>query len=416
MKANLAIFGERRFRSLYFARAFSMLGDGIVPVALAFAVLQIDGSATALGLVLGVNGAARLGFILVGGIVGDRLPRRFVMLTTDVVRMSTQALTAVLLISGHAELWHLAILQGINGSMSAFFIPASSGLIPEIVPRERLQDANALLSLTSSAFLLGGPVLAGVLVAGAGPGWAFAVDSATYLASAAFLFRIGPLGRVAAAAESLLGQFRAGWHEVRSRSWLLADGIFSAVTNAVAVGPLFVLGPVIAKESLGGARAWAAIAASYGAGAIVGGVLGLRVRPQRPMVVAWALVMLFSLPPAALSLPAHVVVICAAGFFAGISLGLSNTLIETAIQQEVPVAALSRVTSFTFGLALVLQPIGFALVGPVSSAIGDRATLLASAAATLACASLVLAVPGVRELRRTRDVALDPDVPVDRLL
>jgi MFS family permease len=413
MKANLAIFRERRFRSLYFARAFSMLGDGIVPVALAFAVLEIDGSATALGLVLGVNGAARLGFILVGGIVGDRLPRRFVMLTTDVVRMTTQATTAVLLISGHAELWQLAVLQGINGSMSAFFIPASSGLIPEIVPRERLQDASALLSLTSSAFLLGGPVLAGVLVAGAGPGWAFAVDSATYLASASFLFRIGSLGRVAAAAESLLGQFRSGWYEVRSRSWLLADGIFSAVTNAVAVGPLFVLGPVIAKDSLGGARAWAAIAASYGAGAIAGGVLGLRVRPERPLVVAWALVMLFSLPPAALSIPAHVVLICAAGFFAGISLGLSNTLIETAIQQEVPGAALSRVTSFTFGLALVLQPIGFALVGPVSSAIGDRATLIGSAAATLACSLLVLSVRGVRELRRTAEPTLDPNAPVD---
>jgi MFS family permease len=413
---DVGILRERRFRSLYFARTFSMLGDGIVPVALAFAVLEVERSATALGLVLAAQAATRVGFILVGGVVGDRLPRRLVMVTSDLVRFGTQAATAALLITQHAELWHLAALQATHGAASAFFLPASTGIIPELVPRNRLQEANALVSLTSSAFSLVGPVVSGTIVATAGPGWAFAVDSGTFLLSASFLLRIGSLGAIAATTDSFLAQFRAGWYEVRSRTWLWMDGLFSALANAITLAPIWVLGPLIAKESLAGARSWAAITALFGAGAIAGSIGALRFKPERPLFVAWSLLALFALPPAMLAIPAPTAVIAASAFLAGISLNFANTLFETVLQQEVPSSAISRATSFTWGLALVLQPIGFAVVGPIADALGMRATLIGAGAWELVACAIVLSVPGVRDLRRVRDVELDPDAPVDAVL
>jgi MFS family permease len=413
---DVGILRERQFRSLYFARTFSMLGDGIVPVALAFAVLEVERSATALGLVLGAQALTRVGFILVGGVVGDRLPRRLVMVTSDMVRFATQAATAALLISQHAELWHLVALQATHGAASAFFLPASTGIIPELVRRDRLQEANALVSLTSSAFSLLGPVASGTIVATSGPGWAFAVDSGTFLLSASFLLRIGSLGVITATTDSFLAQFRAGWYEVRSRTWLWMDGLFSALGNAITLAPIWVLGPLIAKESLSGARSWAAITALFGAGAIVGSIGALRFKPERPLFVAWSLLALFALPPAMLAIPAPTAIIAASAFLAGISLNFANTLFETVLQQEVPSSAISRATSFTWGLALVLQPIGFAAVGPIADAVGMRATLIGAGAWELVACAIVLSVPGVRDLRRVRDVELDPDAPVDAVV
>lgn len=148
MKVRLGVLHERTFRSLYFARALSLLGDGVVPLALAFAVLSLDRSATALGVVLTASAIPRVGLLLVGGVVGDRVSRRNVMLATDLLRFGSQASAAFLLISGHAQLWHLALLAFVNGCGTAFFMPASTGLLPQVVPEERLQEANALFSLS----------------------------------------------------------------------------------------------------------------------------------------------------------------------------------------------------------------------------------------------------------------------------
>jgi MFS family permease len=156
---------ERQFRLLFIGQSVSILGDAMSGVALAFAVLEIDGSASELGLVLAAGALPFLVFLLVGGVVADRLPRRGVMLTADVVRMATQATMAVLLIAGVAEVWELAALQALRGTASAFFGPASTGLIPQTVSAERLQEANALRGLASAASWIAGPAIAGALVA-----------------------------------------------------------------------------------------------------------------------------------------------------------------------------------------------------------------------------------------------------------
>jgi hypothetical protein len=246
-------------------------------------------------------------------------------------------------------------------------------------------------------------VLAGLIVATSGPGWAFAIDSATFLLSAAFLTRIRNLGVVAPPGSSFLSDFADGWRVVRSRTWLLIDGILSAVGNAVIIAPIFVLGPLVAIRSLDGPKSWAINSAGFGLGAILGGTAALRFRPARPLLVGWALLALFGLPAALLGIPAPTLLIAAGALCAGLAINFANTMFETAVQQHVPAGAISRATSFAWFLALLFHPLGLGVVGPISHAIGVRTTLFAAAAWAVISSVLALSFPGVRDLRAIRD-------------
>src|SRR5206468_8004596 len=170
---------ERRFRLLWLGQATSTLGDGLVPVALAFAVIQtLDGSPTDLGIVLAAQTLPLVAFVLAGGVWADRLPRQMVMLVSDVVRGAVQATMAVLLLSGNAELWHLVVLAAIYGTAQAFFQPAATGLVPATISAERLHQANALLGLSRSLAFVVGPAVSGVVAAVTNPGIVFVVDAA----------------------------------------------------------------------------------------------------------------------------------------------------------------------------------------------------------------------------------------------
>jgi MFS family permease len=309
-------------------------------VALAFAVLGIDNSPSALGFVFFARALPTVVFILVGGVWADRLPRHLVMVASDLVRFGTQGTAAGLLISHHARLWHLIVLMAIYGTGAAFFLPAQTGLVPHTVPGERLQEANALISLTSSAFSVLGPSVSGVLVATVGPGWALGVDSSTFLASAAFLVGLELATTIPPAPrQRFLAELGEGWREVRSRTWVWVDGLFSALGNAIILAPFFVLGPVVAKRSLHGPASWAAIVAAFGIGAVCGSFVALRIKPRRPLLVGWTALTAFTLPSALLAVPSPTAAIAAGAFLAGLSLNLANTFFETTLQQYVPAAA-----------------------------------------------------------------------------
>jgi MFS family permease len=327
------------------------------------------------------------------------------MVVSDLVRFGTQGAAAGLLLTHQARLWHLIVLMALYGAGGASFLPAQTGLVPHTVPPRALQEANALLNLTASSFTVLGPPVAGVLVATVGPGWALAADAGTFLASAAFLVGLEIATTLPpAAGERFLTELRAGWEEVRSRTWVWVDGLFSALGNAIILAPLFVLGPIVAKRSLHGATSWAAIVTAFGIGAVLGSVVALRLRPRRPILLGWTVLTLFALPSSLLAIPAPTIAIAVAALFAGLSLDLANTLFETTLQQHVPAAALSRATSFVWLLALALQPIGFALVGPVSGAIGIRATLLIGAVWAVASSAIAVCIPSVRRIERLEAV------------
>jgi len=187
---RLGVLAERDFRFVFLAGAVSQVGDQMMPVAIAFAVLDLTGSAADLGYVLAAGTAPLVVLLLVGGVFADRFSRRRLMFSADVVRLATDGTLAALLLSGHARLWHLVVLQAVHGAASAFFGPASSGIVPQIVPEGRFQQANALRGMTMSVGGIVGPAIAGALVATAGSGWAVAGNAATFAVSALFLFRV----------------------------------------------------------------------------------------------------------------------------------------------------------------------------------------------------------------------------------
>ncbi len=287
---------ERQFRLLWLGQATSTLGDGLVPVALAFAVIQsLDRGPTALGIVLAAQTLPLVVFVLVGGVWADRLPRQMVMLVSDSVRGLVQAALAVLLLTGTAEVWHLAVLMAIYGTAQAFFQPAATGLVPATISAQRLQQANALLGLSRSLAFVVGPAVAGVIAATTNPGIVFAFDAVTFAVSATSLALLRlSRSRRPGKRQSFFADLKGGWHELVSHTWLWVIVAWAAAFLGIVVAPYMTLGPVIAKESLGGPAAWGLIAAGWGTGNIIGGLIAMRWKPLRPMLVCCAAVLLIA--------------------------------------------------------------------------------------------------------------------------
>lgn len=369
----------------------------MAPLALAFAVLDLTGSASDVGYVSAAYVVPLVAFMLVGGVFADRLPRRAVMLVADVARFGTQGVSAALLISGRAHVWELIALQATAGTAAAFFWPAGMGLTPMTVSPERLQEANGLRSMGSAGSGIAGPVLAGLLVAGVGPGWALATDAASFAVSALFLAGLKLPAHLKLPAQSFVGDMRDGWREFRSRTWVWTIVLSATIGNGVSsVG--YVLGPYVAQHSLGGAGAWATIRAAGGVGAVVGALAVLRFRPRRPLLIGTLALLPFAIPNALLGLTAPTAAIAAASVvgFAGVM--FFNTLWETTLQQKVPRSALSRVSAYEAFGSLAARPVGLALAGPIAVALSVRSTLIGAAAIQLISMLLIFAVPSVRKL------------------
>ena len=393
---------EPRFRLQFAAQATSVVGDYMVPVALAFAVFSLDSSPSALGVVLAAYSASLVVFVPIGGVWADRLPRNRVMVAADVARFAAQGVAAALLVTGVAEVWMLAALQILVGAATALFRPASTGLTPQTVSAEHLQQANALLSLSTSLAGIAGPVIAGVIVATVGPGWALAADSATFVASAAFLLRIGPLPRTAEPRRRFFHELADGWREVRTRAWVWVSILGFMSFQLLVLATVFVLGPLVANRSLGGARDWAVIAGALGAGSLVGDVVALRFEPCRPLVASRFATLAVAPLLVLLGVESSVVVLALAAVAAGFAFTFPDTLWYTALQENVPASSLSRVSSYDWMGSAGLRPIGYALVGPVAEGIGIRATFVLAASLVVAVELGTLAVPSVRALRAGR--------------
>jgi MFS family permease len=403
------VLALRNFRLVFAAYATSVFGDFVVPVALAFAVLDLTGSATDLGLVLGARVLPIVLFSLVGGVWGDRLRRDHVILASNLVRGSTQALLAALLIAGVANVWQIAVLQLAHGAATAFSRPAGTGLVADLVPHERLQQANALLFLTLGLAGVAGPAFAGVLVTTVGAGWALLVDAITFFVAAVFLLLVRAPARSMPAHRDFVGELAAGWREVRGRRWLWASIADFSVFQLVNLSTFLVLGPIVAKEALGGAGAWAVIATSFGVGSVLGNVLALRVEPERPLRTAFLLIFLTIPSLVLLAVKAPTLAIAATEVVGGLAIGYGSAVWETTLQRHVPREALSRVSAYDWLGSTALRPLGLALVGPVAVALGTEETLLGAAALSALSTVLVLTFGGVREVRRRPPEAREPE-------
>jgi MFS family permease len=361
---------ERPFRLLWLGRVASATGDALVPVALAFAVLSVRHSATALGGVLAAFTIARVSFTLVGGVVADRLPRRTVMIGCDAARAIVEAFTAVMLLTHSMTLPLFFVTAAIFGAASAFFAPASDGLVPKTVSAANLQSANALLATSRNGLSVFGPAVSGVLIVAVGTGWVFAIDAISFLASIFFLAQLKVPAHTRAVQQHFVRELRDGWHEVVSRDWVRAPIAGFAISN-MCFASFLVLGPTIFRAHPHGARDWGIVSTCGAVGAILGSLISARYRPARPLTACFLATTLVALPMAALAGPLPVAAIAAAWLVGFGSITFANTYWETTLQQRIPDNVFSRVRSYDILVSFVFMPVGMIAFGPIAHFFGN---------------------------------------------
>ncbi|HMJ01365.1 MAG TPA: MFS transporter [Conexibacter sp.] len=409
MHALPRLWRETDFRWLFLSQTISTTGDRIVLVALALLVTEQTGSTTDLGIVIGAQTLSLVTFLLVGGVWADRLPRHRIMVSTDLVRGALHAFLALLIFADALEIWHLVAIEVCFGAAEAFFRPAYSGLVPQTVPEELIQEANAANGLTQTLAEFAGPAIATVLVLTLGTGAAFAVDAATFLVSAALLVLVHPRPRGEPAPRtSLLAEVRDGWREVRARAWVWVTIAVFSVNLVLSYAPYIVLGPTVAGDRYGDPAHWGWIAASVGAGTAAGSLLALRWRPRRPLVVGIVVSVPFSLLLVALALGTPLALVIPAAVGAGIGVALFGVWWETALAQRIPPAALSRVASYDWMGSLALLPIGFVLIGVLADELGATTVMGASGALAAVVVLLALLPRETRHLHRIEDGPTPP--------
>jgi MFS family permease len=388
------------FRLLFGGQALSVFGDRLVMVAMPFAVLGMKGAgATDVGVVLGAGALSLALVVLVGGVWADRLPRRATMLVSDAIRAVVQGVAATLLLTGHASVGLLVVVQILYGAADAFFRPAMLALLPEVLDADDLQPANALLGLSANVSMVLGPVAAGVLVAVIGAGGALAVDAGTFVVSAATLATLRvprPVER--GPRQSFAAELRAGWQEVRSRGWVWSTILGFSAYHALVLPALFVLGPIVAEQSRGGAAAWGIISAGFGVGAVIGSVVALRWTPPRPGLVIAGSLLLASSQSAIVTAPWPTAVVAGLEAVTGVMVALTFTVWETALQRHIPAAAQARVSSFDYLGSLTLMPVGFIVMGPLVPVVGVRGLGVAATIVSMVVAVAVLSNRSLRNL------------------
>ena len=399
LSGRLGPLASRNFRRFYVGYATSALGTSMSAVAIAFAVLASGGTATSLGVVFAANIVPMVAFMLGGGVLADRLGRRPVMLTADVARCAAQGALAATLFLGRPHIWLFVVAAFVVGTGNAFFQPALSGLPVQLAPRDQLGNANALFGVVQPAAQVAGPALAGIVIAVGSPAAAIAVDAGSYAVSAAALALLRfPDAERAKATRSLLRDLADGWAVFSAHAWLWLQTVQFTLFNLLTWGPYLVLGPVLARDYLGGARAWGAILACYGGGAVIGGLLALGRRPPRPLLISTLTTLGFPLPPLALALHLPVVAVAAGALLAGAGSAFGGAIATTVTQQRLPADVLSRVGSFNMVGAFAFGPLAFIAAGPVAAAVGAGAVLGFGAAWALLGTLSVLAAPSIRNL------------------
>jgi MFS family permease len=400
LRAELGALSERNFRLVFSSTTISAFGDGVTTIALAFAVLGITSSPTALGLVIAAQRASAAAITVAAGVWADRLPRHLVLVAAALVQGVVQAVAGALLLSGQATVWMLVVLALVFGLADGFVIPTSQGLIPLVVSAVRLQQANALLGLSRSILGVLGPGLGGVLVALGSPGGALLVDAATFGAAAILMLRVQiPKRGDSVVPEPFLAEVREGWNEFRRQTWIWTTIVFFGIGNCASTS-LFVLGPLVAKDHYSGAGAWAIAISAFSAGTIVGGLAALRIRPVRPLLVSCVAAVPIALQPLGWAFELPITVIVAISVVAGIGIAIHLALWFTVFQQHVPEAARSRVSSYDALGSFVLMPLGAAVAGPIASVIGVEETLIVTGGIELVCFAIILAQPSVWAIRR----------------
>lgn len=388
------------FRRFFAAKMVDLAGTMMAPVALAFAVLQVSDTATSLGVVLAARSIPLVVFLLLGGVLADRMPRLLVIQLSNVLAGLSQGVLAALVITGVAELWMLVVLSAVGGTVDAASMPAQEGLIPQLVPRRLLQQANVLQSLARGGLRIVAPTAAAWIVVSAGPGWALAVNAATWFVAAALLLRVRLPARVRSAEPpSVLADLREGWRVFTGHTWLWVVVATFFVLNAIHAGAWFTLGPAHAKDTIGEA-AWGYLLSAESVGLLAISLVLLRRSLQRPLVLGMLGCSLLGLPIVAFGLTDNLVVLLLAAFVAGAGIEVFGIGWSLALQENIPEDKLSRAFSYDAVGSFAAIPVGQLLYGPLGERFGLARVLAVSGVVYLLVAFLPLLSRSVRHLQR----------------
>ena len=403
---SVAPLREKNFRWYFASRFVNTLGNMMANVALAFAVLDITDSATALGQVLAAHTIPLVLFLLWGGVIADRFPRTLVLQVSNVASGLTQGAIALLVITGAAELWMVIVLSAANGLLSAMSFPALASLMPQLVQRDQLQRANALMSLVRGGLTIIGPTVSALLVVTVGPGWALFVDAVTWFASAALLLgvRIPPPPTGDDAKAGTLAELRDGWTYFRRTTWLWAVVLAFGLLNAIQTGALFTLGPAVAKDTIG-EQGWGLALSAESVGLVLMTVVMLRVRLERPLLLGMLGIATLGVPMLMLGADPQLVAVMVAMFVAGAGTEVFSMGWSLAMQEHVPTAMLSRAYSYDALGSFVAMPVGQLTYGPLGAAFGYEDVLIVSGVVYVGVCLLTLTSSAVRDLPRLQEAA-----------
>ncbi|ATM88792.1 MULTISPECIES: MFS transporter [Yersinia] len=392
------LFRYTPFRNLFLARLLTVLGNGIAPIALAFAVLDIGGSATDLGLVVAARSIFNVAFLLIGGVLADRYSRSLVLLSSSTIAALSQAVVAWLVLDGTATVIGLALLGTINGAAAGVALPASSAMVPQTVPKYHLRTANAFIQVGIYAGTVIGASLGGILTSAIGPGWGLAVDALGFAAAAPlyYFIRVNPT-LSQESNTNILQDLRDGWKEFIAHSWVWSIVAQFTIVNAAFSGVVMILGPIVADASFGRVG-WGIIVAAQSIGLIVGSFIALRWRPRRDLFVGVLLVSLCAVPIVLLSVAPSTTVLMGAFFVAGVGFGQFGVVWANSLQTHIPPEKLARVYAYDALGSFIAIPVGELAAGPLAMHYGTSGVLLVSAAAVVIATIAASLTPSIRKL------------------
>jgi MFS family permease len=405
------VLAYRDFRLLLADRVLAPAAFAFSLVGVSFAVLYETGSTADLSYVLAAQIAPALLFTVVGGVIADRIPPQWVIIAGNVMIAVGEGTFGVLVLAGHPRLWAMLLLETVTGTGLAIFYPASQALLPRLVPRTLLQPASAVSRLAMNAGQMGGATIAGLCVAVFGPGWALAACGVGTLISVPLLLSIRATDMARTEDTSMLRDLRDGWSEFRSHTWLWVIVAQFGVVLMAWYGAFQVLGPVVAKEHLGGPAAWGAITAADSVGLIAGGLVSLRFTPRRPMRFVVLIGAAIAIAPFALAMLWPLPLVCLASFALGVAVEIMMVQWTVAMARNIPPEKLARVSSYDALGTVMAMPLGAVVAGPIAASIGVARTQ-AGAAVLIVAASLLALIP--RDIRKLRASQLTGPLAADR--
>ncbi len=410
----LAALRSRDFRLLWLSQSASVLGDSLVVVAIGIFVTRLTHHPSDVGLILGAYTLPLVAFVLVGGVLADRLPRQLVMIASDAVRMVVHGALALLIATGAVRVWHMAVIGVLFGTAQAFFQPAYTGLVPQTVVEADIASAQALGGFSRELGILAGPGLATALVLGAGADYVFGVDAVTFAVSVALLSRIRTRDRGGgpAARTGVLAELREGWSAVRARAWVWATVAVFSVSLMVGLAPFFVLGAAVARHRYGTDAVYGFANVAWGVGTVSGALAGAAWRPRRPMRAAMLAILPWPLAVALYGLGIPLPLMYVGMAVGGVGSGLFGVWWETALAQRIPPHLLSRVSAWDWMGSLCLLPAGYLLAGPAAEAVGATTVLAGGAFIALLLLSAGLLPSSTRHLTRLEETAPAVDLLV----